>query len=94
MERSFTMWFWGLKSANVCPCAYRKRRLIMGYKLSYITGLLYTCVFLHAVSRMRLGSWTLGYPGSGNILFQKRMSYFSKEPTAFPREDPELQPQS
>ena len=28
-------------SANVCPCACRKRRLIKGYKLSYTTGLLY-----------------------------------------------------
>ena len=28
-------------SANVCSCACRKRRLIMGYKLSYTTGLLY-----------------------------------------------------
>ena len=27
-------------SANVCPCACRKRRLIMGYKLYYTTGLL------------------------------------------------------
>ena len=33
---------WGdQNSANVCPCACRKRRLIMGYKLSYTTGLLY-----------------------------------------------------
>ena len=30
---------WGVQnSANVCPCACRKRRLIMGYKLSYTTG--------------------------------------------------------
>ena len=28
-------------SANVCPCKCRKRRLIIGYKLSYITDLLY-----------------------------------------------------
>ena len=33
---------WGdQNSANVCPCACRKRRLIMGYKLSNTTGLLY-----------------------------------------------------
>ena len=33
---------WGdHNSANVCSCACRKRRLIMGYKLSYTTGLLY-----------------------------------------------------
>ena len=34
-------------------------------------------VFLHAVSRMSLDSWALGCPGSGNILFQRRMSSFS-----------------
>ena len=28
-------------SANVCPCACRKRRLTKGYKLSYTTGLLH-----------------------------------------------------
>ena len=28
-------------SANVCPCACRKVRLIMGYKMSHTTGLLY-----------------------------------------------------
>ena len=28
-------------SANVCPCACRKRRLTMGYILSYTTGLLH-----------------------------------------------------
>ena len=50
--------------------------------------------FLHAVSRMSSDSWTLGYPGSGNILFQMRMSSFVKEPTASLRADPELQPQS
>ena len=33
---------WGDRnSANVCPCACSKRLLIMGYKLSYTTGLLY-----------------------------------------------------
>ena len=33
---------WGVQnSANVCPCACCKRRLIMGYKLSYTTGSLY-----------------------------------------------------
>ena len=32
---------WGdQNSADVCPCACRKRRLIIGYKLSYTTGLL------------------------------------------------------
>ena len=33
---------WGdQNSANVCPCTCRKRRLIIGYKLSNTTGLLY-----------------------------------------------------
>ena len=43
---------WGdQNSANVCPCACRKRRIIMGYKLSYTTGLLY------AWSCMQWGIW-------------------------------------
>ena len=37
----FPLWLGGLDSANVCPCACRKRRLIMGYKLSYTTSLLH-----------------------------------------------------
>ena len=58
----------------------------MGDKLSYTTGLLYAW-----------SSWssgTLGCPGSGDILFIRRMSSFSKEPTASLRGDPELQQQS
>ena len=38
--------------------------------------------------------WALGCAGSGNILFQRRMSSFLKEPTASLRGDHELQPQS
>ena len=34
--------------------------------------------FLHAVRRMSSDSWALGCPGSGNILFHRRMSYFFK----------------
>ena len=37
---------------------------------------------------------TLGRPGSGNILFQRLMSYFFKEPTASLIGDPELQAKS
>ena len=37
----------------------------------------------------------LGCPGSGNIVFQRRMSiFFAKEPTTSLTGDPELQPQS
>ena len=45
-------------SANVCPCACRKRRLIKGYKLSYTTGNLYAWL-----SCMQWGVWvwTVGY---------------------------------
>ena len=32
-------------SANVCPCACRKRRPTTGYKLFYTTGLLYSWFF-------------------------------------------------
>ena len=49
--------------------------------------------FLHAVRHMSLDSWALGCPGSGNLLFQRRMSSIL-EPTASLREDTELQPQS
>ena len=44
--------------------------------------------------RMSLDSSALGCPGSGNILFQRRMSSFLKELTATLRGDHELQPQS
>ena len=33
-------------------------------------------VFLYAVRRMSLDSWAPNCPGSGNILFQRRMSSF------------------
>ena len=60
---------WGdQNSANVCPCACRKRRLIMGYKLSYTTDLLYAWTSMHAVRCTSLDSWALCCPGSGNIL--------------------------
>ena len=38
---------------------------------------------------MSLDCWALGCPGSGNLLFQRRMSSFLKEPTASPRGDHE-----
>ena len=67
--------FGDFNSVNVCFCVCRKRRLIKGYKLPYITG----CPIykLHALRRMSLDSWALGCPGSGNTLFQRRMSSFS-----------------
>ena len=38
----WALWLGGVwNSANVCPCVCHKRRLIMGYKLSYTTGSLY-----------------------------------------------------
>ena len=82
IQKNKTTWSppvaWGdQNSANVCPFACRKRRLIIGYKLSYIYHRLTVClVFLHAVRRMSLDSLALGCPGSGNILFQMRMSSF------------------
>ena len=63
----------------------------MGYKLSYATGSRYIYA---SVRRMSLDSWVLGCPGSGNILFQRRMISFLKEPTASLRGDLELQPQA
>ena len=60
----------------------------MGYYLSYTTGLLY------AGRHMSLDSWALGCIFSGNILFQRRMSSFLKEPAASLRGDHELQPLS
>ena len=45
-------------SANVCPCACRKRPLIMGYKLSYPTGLLYA---RSSCMRWCVWVWTVGY---------------------------------
>ena len=71
-------------AANVCLCACRKRRLIKGYKLSYTTGFIVCLAFLHAVRRMSLDSWALGCPGSGNILFQRRMSSFFSRTNGIP----------
>ena len=79
-------------SANVCPCACRKRT--NHGILTVLYHQLTVCFFLHVVRRMSLDSWALGCLGSGNILFQKRMSFFLKEPTASLRGDHELQPQS
>ena len=49
---------WGLgdqNSANVCPCACLEKRLIMGYKLSYTTSLLY------AGMQWGVWVWTVGH---------------------------------
>ena len=61
-------------SANVCPCACRKRSLTKGYNCPSHQLTEYMAL-LHAVRRMSLDSWALGCPGSGNILFQRRISY-------------------
>ena len=74
---------WGNQnSANACPCACRKRRLIMGYKLSYTTGLLHTW---SSCLQWGVWVWTVGHwvvlvqviycSKGGSVLF-------SKEPTA------------
>ena len=70
---------WEIRIQPMCVCdtpwCVSQRRLIMGYKLSYMYHRLTAfMVFLHAVRRMSLDSWALGCPGSGNILFQRRMS--------------------
>ena len=80
-------------SANVCPCACRTRRLIMGYKLSYATGL------LHALSSsMQWGVWVWTVR---HWVVLVQVIYFSKggwvlylEPIASLRGDRELQPQA
>ena len=66
----------------------------MGYKLSYTTGVLHAWLFLHAVRRVSLDSWALGYPGLSNILFQRGMSSFSSITNGSLRRDHELLPQS
>ena len=78
---------WGVQnSANVCPCACRKRLLIMGYKLSYTTGLLYA-----RSSCMQWGVWvrTVGHwvvlvqviyrSEGGWVLFLKNQRHFWEE---------------
>ena len=45
-------------SANVCPCTCRKRRLIIGYKLSYTTGLLYAW---SSCMQYVVWVWTVGH---------------------------------
>ena len=76
----------------------------MGYKLTHLTTckktkqtvsrwwLTVCLVSLHVVRSVSLDNWALGCPGSGNILFQRRMSSLKK--TASLRGDHELQPQS
>ena len=54
---------WGDQNlTNVYPCTCRKRRLIIGYKLSNTTGLLYTWSSCMQCA-MNLDSWALGCPG-------------------------------
>ena len=67
---------WDLNSVNVCPCACRKRWLIVGYKQSNTTGLLHSWSSCMQCGG-QLGSWSLGCPGLGNKLFLRQMSYFS-----------------
>ena len=56
---SFTPVAWGdQNSANVCPCTFRKRRLIIGYKLSYTTGLLYAW---SSCMQWGVWVWTVGH---------------------------------
>ena len=65
-------------------------RVVRGdYKMSYTSGLLHDRLLACSEAY-----GPLGCPGSANILLQRRMSSFFKEPTAFLRGDPELQPQS
>ena len=45
-------------SAKVCSCACRKRRPIMGYKLSYTTGLLYA---RSSCMQWVVRVWTVGH---------------------------------
>ena len=66
-----TMWFGGIEFSQHLPCACRKRRLIMGYKLSYTTGLLHAwspCIIVAC----SFGSWALGPRSKGGwVLFIK-----------------------
>ena len=86
---------WGdQNSANVCPCASRKRRLIMWYKLSYTTCLLYAWS-----SCMQCGVWVWSvwhWVVLVQVIYCSKGGWvlFLKEPTASLRGDHELQPQS
>ena len=91
----FTPVAWGDQySANVCPCTCRKRQLIIRYKLSNTTGLLYACLLAcsEAYEFGQLGtglSWFRWYTVPKAVDF-----FFKQEPTASLRGDHELQPQS
>ena len=55
----FTPVAWGdQNSANVCPCTCRKRRLIIRYKLSNTTGLLYAW---SSCMQWGVWVWTVGH---------------------------------
>ena len=49
---------WDQNSANVCPCACSKMRLIKEYKLSYTTGLLHAW---HSWMQWGESVWTIGH---------------------------------
>ena len=50
---------WGDQNlANVCPCTCHKRRLIIGYKLSNTTGILYTW---SSCMQWGVWVWTVGH---------------------------------
>ena len=50
---------WGdQNSANICPCECRKRRLVIGYKLSCTTGLLYAW---SSCMQWGVWVWTVGH---------------------------------
>ena len=57
-------------SANVCPCACRTRRLIIWYKLSYTTGVLYAW---SSCMQWGVWVWTVGH---WVVLFE--VIYYSK----------------
>ena len=81
-------------SANVYPCACRKRRLIMGYKPSYTTGLLYAW---SSCMQWGIWVWTVGHwVVLVQVIYCSKGGWvhFLKEPTASLRGDHELQPQS
>ena len=59
IDNDYTPVAWGVQNlANVCLCACRKRRLTMGYKLSYTTGLLYAW---SSCLQWGIWVWTFGH---------------------------------
>ena len=70
------LWFGRSEFAQRLPLCVLYEATNQGIQTVLYHRLIAGMAFLHAVRPMSLDSWALGCPGSGNILFQRRMKSF------------------